>query len=142
MWQRVQTLYLAVATALIAALFFSLKAVVPGADGEYAREFSYTSYVPYFILLVVITLLNILALTTWRFRVFQMRTAILSALITIALQVWLAVDYFTADECIIFRFTAIFPLVAVIFDVLAARNILADEMMVRSASRLRSARKK
>jgi len=142
MWQRVQTLYLAVATALVAAMFFSLKAVIPGSDGEFARELTYVSYVPYLILLVVISLLNLLALTTWRFRIFQMRTAVLSALITLALQVWIAVDYFTADECLVFRFTAVFPIVAVIFDILAAKNILSDEMMVRSASRLRSARKK
>lgn len=142
MWQRVQTLYIAVATALVAAMFFSLKAVIPGPDGEFAREFTYTSYVPYLILLIVISLLNLLALTTWRFRIFQMRTAVLSAIITFALQAWLAVDYFTADECLVFRFTAVFPIIAVIFDLLAAKNILADEMMVRSASRLRSAKKK
>ena len=65
-----------------------------------------------------------------------------TAIITFALQAWLAVDYFTADECLVFRFTAVFPIIAVIFDLLAAKNILADEMMVRSASRLRSAKKK
>ena len=132
MWQRVQTLYLAIATALVAVLFFADK----------AEGVRYTSYLPYLILLIIITALNLLALTTWRIRIFQMRTATLSALITLALQIWLAVDYFTTGSSLVFRVTAVFPLVAVIFDVLAIRGILADELVVRSASRLRSAKKK
>jgi len=132
MWQRVQTLYLAIATALVAVLFFADK----------AEGVRYTAYLPYLILLIIITALNLLALTTWRIRIFQMRTATLSALITLALQIWLAVDYFTTGSSLVFRVTAVFPLVAVIFDVLAIRGILADELVVRSASRLRSAKKK
>lgn len=132
MWQRVQTLYLAIATVLVAVLFFADK----------AEGVRYISYLPYLILLIVITLLNLLALTTWRIRIFQMRTATLAALITLALQVWLAVDYFTADKSLVFHVTAVFPLVAVIFDVLGIRGIMADELVVRSASRLRSAKRK
>ena len=132
MWQRVQTLYLAIATVLIAVLFFADK----------AGEVRYVAYLPYLILLIVSGLLHLLALTTWRIRIFQMRTATLAALITLALQVWIAVDYFTADKSLVFHVTAVFPLVAVIFDVLAIRGIMADELVVRSASRLRSAKKK
>ena len=73
-----QTLYLALATGLIAAMLFSLKAVVPGADGSFIQEIKYTAYVPYLILLIVIVLLDFLALTAFRFRVFQMRTAVLA----------------------------------------------------------------
>lgn len=132
MWQRVQTLYLSISTVLIGLLFFC----------EKAGEYRYTAYIPYLILLIIITILNILALTSWRFRIFQMRTAILSALITLALQAWLAVDYFTADKSLVFHASAVFPIVAVIFDVLAARGIFADELMVRNSDRLRSAKRK
>lgn len=132
MWQRVQTLYLSISTVLIGLLFFC----------EKAGEYRYTAYIPYLILLIIITILNILALTSWRFRIFQMRTAILSALITLALQAWLAVDYFTADKSLVFHASAVFPIVAVIFDVLAARGIFADELMVRNSDRLRAAKRK
>lgn len=132
MWQRVQTLYLFISTVLIAVMFFCDK----------AGEVTYVSYAPYLVLLVIITLLNILALTTWKFRIFQVRTAVLTALITIGLQAWLAVDFIVTGNDPIFHVTAVFPAVAVILDVLAARNIWADELMVRSASRLRSAKKK
>lgn len=141
MWQRIQTLYLALATALIAAMFFTLKAVVPGPDGSFLQEVKYTAYVPYMILLIVIVLLDFLALTTWRFRVFQMRTAVLAAIITLALQAWLAVDYFTADSSLVFRLTAVFPLVAVIFDLLAARGIASDIMVAESVNHLRTRKK-
>ena len=141
MWQRIQTLYLAVATALAVVMLFSLKAVIPGSDGTFVQEFKYTAYLPYCILLIIIALLNFLALTTFRFRVFQMRTAVLAALITIALQVWIAVDYFTADPSIVFRITAVFPLVAVICDLLAARGIASDIMVAESVNHLRTRKK-
>lgn len=132
MWQRVQTLYLALSTALMAALFFCEKA--PG--------IKYINYTPYLILLIVIVLLDLLALTGWKVRIFQFRTAILVSLITIAFQAWLAVDYFASSDTVVFKWTAVFPIVAVIFDILAARNIWADELIVRSASRLRAAKNK
>ena len=126
MWQRVQTLYLMIASALVAALFFSVKAFVFGPDGTHAQEFRYIAYTPYLILLIVVALLQVIALTTFKVRVLQMRTAVLSALILVALQGWLAVDFFTADKSVVFRWTAVFPLVAALLDVWAARAIFRD----------------
>lgn len=141
MWQRIQTLYLLIATALVAALFFSLKAVVPGADGSFLEEYRYTAYLPYLILLVIIVLLDLIALASYKFRVLQMRTAVLAAIITLALQIWLVVDYTATSGSVVFRFTAIFPLVAVILDLLAARGIASDIMVAESVNRLRSRKK-
>ena len=138
MWQRIQTLYLAIATALIVSMFFLPKAIVPGADGTPAEVFRFTAYLPYLILLIVIALLDLLALTTWKHRVFQLRTSVLAALLTLALQIWLVVDYLATSDGMVFRVAAIFPLVAVIFNVMAARRIWADQMLVESFSRLRS----
>ncbi len=107
-----------------------------------AGDISFVSYWPYLVLLVVITLLDILALTTYRFRVFQVRTAVLAALVTLGLQAWLVVDFVLSGNDPLFHVAAIFPLVAVILDVLAARGIWADELMVRSSDRLRSAKRK
>ena len=137
MWQRIQTLYLFLSTALIGVMFFCIKAVDAAAD----VELTFVRYTPYLILMIIISLLNLLALTCYKHRIFQMRTAVLAAIITLAFQAWLAVDYFTADKTLVFRVPAIFPLVCVVLDFLAARSILADEMLVRSASRLRASRK-
>ena len=141
MWQRVQTLYLMIASALVAALFFSVKAFVFGPDGTHAQEFRYIAYTPYLILLIVVALLQVIALTTFKLRVLQMRTAVLSALILVALQGWLAVDFFTADKSVVFRWTAVFPLVAALLDVWAARAIFRDQLLVESLSSLRKRRR-
>ena len=141
MWQRVQTLYLMIASALVVALFFSIKAFVFGPDGTHAQEFRYIAYTPYLILLIVVALLQVIALTTYKVRVLQMRTAVLSALILVALQGWLAVDFFTADKSVVFRWTAVFPLVAALLDVWAARAIFRDQLLVESLSSLRKRRR-
>ena len=132
MWQRVQTLYLAISTSLVGSMFFCDK----------AGEIPYTAYWPYIVLLVIVSILNILALTCWKFRIFQVRTAVLTAILTLALQAWLVVDFVATQNNPIFHITAVFPIVAVIFDVLAARAIWADELLVRSASRLRASKRK
>lgn len=132
MWQRVQTLYLLLATGLVASLFFCTK----------AGDIPYTEYWPYLFLLLITGFLQVMALTTWKHRVFQMRTASLSAIILIALQGWLVYDFISTHNTPVFHVTAVFPIVAAILDFLAARSILADEMLVRSADRLRAAKRK
>ncbi len=131
MWQRVQTLYLFLATALIAALFFCHK----------AGDVFYTDYWPYLVLLLVVAVLNVMALTTYKHRIFQMRTATLSAIILLGLQVWLVVDCIKTHNTPVFSLTAVFPVVAMILNLLAARGILADELLVRNSSRLRAAKR-
>lgn len=141
MWQRLQTLYLCIATGLIVALFFSVKAFTLGPGGIHAVELTYVKYTPYLILLILITILQLLAVFTFNARVFQMRTAVLSAILMIALQAWIGVDYFTADKELIFKFTAVFPIVAAILNFIAARFILRDQLLVESISHLRSRKK-
>ena len=141
MWQRLQTLYLCIATGLIVALFFSVKAFTLGPGGVHSVELTYIKYTPYLILLILITILQLLAVFTFNARVFQMRTAVLSAILMIALQAWIGVDYFSADMELIFRFTAVFPLVAAILNFIAARLILRDQLLVESVSHLRSRKK-
>ena len=123
------------------AMAFSAKAVTVGADASVIERISYCSYFPYIILIVIAALLDLLALTTYKFRVFQMRTAGLSAIITLALQIWLAVDFIATHDVVVFRLTAVFPL-SIILNVLAMRGILADEMLVESAYHLRNSKKR
>ncbi len=141
MWQRLQTLYLCIATGLVVALFFSVKAFTLGPGGVHSVELTYVKYTPYLILLILITILQLLAVFTFNARVFQMRTAVLSAILMTALQVWIGVDYFTADMEWIFKFTAVFPLMAAILNFIAARLILRDQLLVESVSHLRSRKK-
>ena len=70
-----------------------------------------------------------------------MRTAIIAAIMLLGLQIWMAVVYLTGDKTA-FNITAVFPVVAAILDVLAARSIFSDELIVRNSSRLRSSKRK
>ena len=92
-------------------------------------------------LLLVVAVLNVMALTTYKHRIFQMRTATLSAIILLGLQVWLVVDCIKTHNTPVFSLTAVFPIVAMILNLLAARGILADELLVRNSSRLRAAKR-
>ncbi len=141
MWQRQQTLYLAISTILMVVMIFSVKAVVPAADGSWAEAYKYAAYTPYLILLIIISLLDLLALTTFKVRVFQMRTAVLSALITFAFAVWLLVDFIQNHGSMVFRYTAVFPVLSIILNIMAVRGILADQLLVESAYHLRKSRR-
>lgn len=124
MWQRIQTLYLLIASGLLVAMYFQ-------------------SYGTGFIVLFSIALAaQLLAIVALKSRTLQMRLSNLAALLLLGLQIWMAVSYFTADPRPSLSFTAIFPIVAAILDFLAARAILKDELLVRSASRLRSSKRK
>ena len=95
-------------------------------------------YWPYAVLIILTTFLQVMALTTYKHRIFQMRTATLSAIILLGLQVWLVVDYVSNAGSMVFRIAAGFPAVALIFNLMAARRIHADQLLVESFSRLRS----
>ena len=141
MWQRIQTLYLAIAAGLVVALFFCVKSFTLGPGGAHVEELKYTQFFPYLILLIIITILHLIALGSFNVRVLQMRTATLAGILLVALQAWLAFDYFVADDSMVFRWTAILPIIAAILDFMAARAIFRDQLLVESISRLRSRKK-
>ena len=140
MWQRIQTLYFAIIVALLAALALGNVAtiIVPGSEPE---SVAYLAKPSYAVLIIVALLANLISLFSWGHRSLQIRLAALAAVVVAALQIWLTVDYFTMGEQVVFKWTIIFPIVALIFEVLAIRGIYADELLVRSASRLRSAKR-
>lgn len=140
MWQRIQTLYLAIATVLVGSLFFSKVATVVGPEGE-DLAIMYHEKVIYLLFTIMVFAANAIALVSFRARNIQMRLSVISALLLIAFQIWLGVDFLAHRKDLVFSFTAVFPLIAAILDLLAARNIFLDEAMVQAASRLRSSRR-
>ena len=142
MWQRIQTLYLAIAAILTGSLFFSRFATVFG-EGEVSIMFR--EYTPYLLFTIMTFIANVMCIALFKARMIQMRLCIISAIVLVAFQIWIGVDYFFPDEDIkgniVYSFTAVFPVIAAILDVLAARNIFLDEAMVQAASRLRGAKR-
>ena len=141
MWQRIQTLYLAVATALLTSMFFCKFATILGPDGV-EISIKYFEKVPYLVLLAVALAGNVFSLFAFKIRTPQMRVATVAALILLAFQIWIIVDVVRGWNEMVFSVTALFPLVAMVLDILAARNIMLDEAMVQSASRLRASKRR
>ena len=144
MWQRIQTLYLAIATVLIGSLFFSRFATVFG-EGE--GVILYREYTPYLLFTIMTFIAHVMCLALFKARMIQMRLCIISAIVLVAFQIWIGVDYFFPPdvgikERLVYSLTALFPVIEAILDILAARNIFLDEAMVQAASRIRGARRK
>ena len=141
MWQRIQTLYLLISTALVAALCFSTAYSVAGPDGL-ERISWWQLQKPYFgILLGILAFLVVLALVVFRARILQMRLAVLSGIIALGMQAWVAYLYFSFEGPV-FSWTAVFPLVICICNLLAARGCFQDQLVVESAYRVRERRRK
>ena len=141
MWQRIQTLYLAIATALLASMFFCKFATIVGPQGN-DLEIMYWEKIPYVTLLAISTLGNIFSLLAFKIRMPQMRVATGAAILLLAFQCWIVVDLARNWNEMSFSVTALFPLIAAILDIMAARNILLDEAMVQSSARLRASKRK
>ena len=140
MWQRIQTLYLALACGIVAALFFVPLAVAIGTGGA-TENIYFTDNVYFLCLLIAIALANFTALILFKHRGIQIRVAVVACLLLLGFQIWLLAKYFNAPDGVVFKFTAILPLVASALDALAVRRIMADELLVQSYSRLRTNKK-
>jgi hypothetical protein len=149
MWQRIQTLYLAVATILIISMLGSNVGTIIGDEGT--ESVKYYEKMSYLIFLIMTLMANAIALFSFKARMLQMRVAMLSAILLVFFQIWLGIGFARFQLGIgmedtgarmIFSFTAIFPIIAAILDMLAARNIALDEAMVQSAYRLRKAKRR
>ncbi len=140
MWQRIQTLYLLVSAGLAAALCFGSAYKLATPEGLQAVSY-WQLESPYFgILLGIVAFLILLALVVYKSRILQMRLAVLSGIMALGMQLWLAYMYFTMEGPV-FRWTVIFPLLICLSNMLAARGDFQDQLMVESAYRVRERRK-
>ena len=141
MWQRIQTLYLLISTALVASLCLGTACKLAHPDGLVTVSY-WQLRKPYFgILLGILAFLVVLALSVYKSRILQMRLAVLSGIIALGMQAWLGWMYFTFDGPV-FSWTVIFPLLVFICNMLAARGCFQDQLMVESAYRVRERRKR
>lgn len=156
MWQRIQTLYLAIGFALLLSLFFcnfiSYEDLTASGDEitEIMRYRSMRGWL-YPVLMVITVLIQLLTVFLFKSRMVQMWLVIFNALILLGFQTVIIVDVVSFSRAAAgmgisgFRIsyvTSIFPLVVSILDFLASRNIMLDEAMVQSASRIRSSRRR
>ncbi|MDR2359225.1 MAG: DUF4293 domain-containing protein, partial [Prevotellaceae bacterium] len=130
MLQRIQTLYLLFTCGLLASLFFIPMCETPVG----ARDYSDSAGLLILLILSVATSLGTLFL--YRRRTWQIRLCIFNSIVLTGFQGWIACYFFTLEAA--FSISAVFPLAAVLFTVIAARYIARDEAMVRNTGRIRN----
>lgn len=141
MWQRIQTLYLGVATALIFSMFFCIFATIIGPDGT-EITIAYREKLPYLVLMVMMITAHIAAAASFKTFFLQARVSIIAGLLAFGFQIWLGIDMLRNLNDMTFSLTALFPLVAGALDFMAAKRSMVDEMTVAAVKSARKARKR
>jgi hypothetical protein len=155
MIQRIQTVYLLIVAGLFIALMFFPIAVLRSGDQFYSFEVSGLNTImqpselvyPTWSLMAIaaiIILLSFAIIFMYKKRVLQMRMCIFNALLMIGFcalfgfYIWqFGKSSELPDMKLNIRIWASFPIIALILNYLAIRNIGADEALVRSLERLR-----
>ena len=155
MIQRIQTVYLLLVSALFTALLFLPLADISSGAATYKLEVAglQTTTTPVamaystwslFALAALITLLSVIVIFLYKKRIRQLRICIFNTFLIIGFcalvgfYLWQFKNSPDLPNCQVFlRFWAAFPVVSLIFNYLAIRNIGADEAMIRSLERLR-----
>jgi drug/metabolite transporter (DMT)-like permease len=152
MIQRIQTLFLLAAAALLAAMLFLPLAEIRTDAGEL-----YTGLIrglqdqnggllvatwPLFILVLVTAFLLLLNIFLYRRRKLQIRVCVYAIILGFGLvgllyYFWVVIFRQLDVDSYWFRIPVVFPVLAIIFTYLAFRGIRKDEILIRSIDRIR-----
>ena len=141
MWKKIHTIYSIIATLLSASMFFFSFATIIGPEGT-ELKIMYYEKLPYLFMLIMLLAAGVCSIFTYRNGFLQARVCILTALMLIGFQIWLGVDFLRFRTDMVFSISAIFPIVAAILNVLAARGALVEGMTLQTAERVLKSKKK
>jgi hypothetical protein len=154
MIQRIQTIYLIVIAILIGTFYFlpfasfiieqdmslyhlSINGLV--LDAKTAKPLFHT--VPLIIIISIIIITDIITITIYKRRMYQIKLCILNIVLLIGLQglmyYFVTVSKHQLGSQTTYSIIFIFPLISAILSYLAIRRIAKDEALVRSMDRLR-----
>ena len=151
MLQRIQTVYLLIIVALMTAtLFLPLASIQIGnafchfdATGiASAKELIYPTW-GLFALVAVIALIALITIFLFKKRILQIRLCVFNAILMVCFYalwgyyIWNAQKISGESFSFNCKIALTFPVISLILDYLAIRNIGADETLVRSLERLR-----
>ena len=140
MWQRIQTLYLGTATALIISMFFCRFATIPAPNG--AEEIiRYYEKLPFLVLLIMLTSAHIAATASYKAFFLQARVSVIAGLLALGFEGWLLVDFIRFRHDMSFSISTLFPLLAAFLDFVAARASMVDEMTIQTIKTIKANRK-
>jgi len=154
MIQRIQTLYLLIISVLSVVMLFLPLAVFQRGNELFSFDASGLSSMigkpeliypawAMFILVAVIALLALITIFLYRKRMLQIRLCIFNAFLMIgfyclfAFYVHVIKQQIGSEISMSIKFALSFPLINIVLDYLAIRNIGADEALIRSLNRLR-----
>lgn len=147
MIQRIQTVFLIIALALMSMPFFIPFAIVITDEvsftllwNGYLTNNEFQQSLPLAILSVLIPVLIFITIFLYKKRPVQMRLCMFSMLLMIGLTGFVIWHVFSAAPNTgpeSFGFSTVSPLMAAIFTWMAHRKILKDELLVKSLDRLR-----
>lgn len=155
MIQRIQTIYLLVIVALTVAMLFLPLAIMQAGDKFLSFDATGVSTMTaqpeliyptwgLFALTAVISLLALITIFLFKKRMLQIRLCIFNAILMLGFYAMFAFFAWTLkgelggdNVSLSVKIALAFPLVSLIIDYLAIRNIGADEALVRSLDRLR-----
>lgn len=153
MIQRIQTVYLLIIAGLTIAMLFLPLGLLQLGDQFYTYDVTGISTMgaePELIyptwgllaLTAVIALLSLITIFLFKNRILQIRVCVFNGILLLGFYglfvffAWTAKGQFP-DASLTVKFALSFPIVSLILDYLAIRNIGADETLVRSLDRLR-----
>lgn len=150
MLQRIQTVYLLIIVALTIAILFLPLAVLQSGDQLFTFDATGISTMAaqpeliyptwgLFALTIVISLLALLTIFLFKKRILQIRICVFNAILMLGFYGLFAFFYWDLGNLfsLSLKIAFSFPLISLILDYLAIRNIGADEALVRSLDRLR-----
>ena len=141
MWKKIHTIYSIIATLLSASMFFFSFATIIGPEGS-ELKIMYYEKLPYLFMLIMLLAAGVCSIFTYRNGFLQARVCMLTALMLIGFQIWLGVDFLRFRTDMVFSVSAIFPIVAAILNVLAARGALVEGMTLQTAERVLKSKKR
>ncbi|MDH6304466.1 magnesium-transporting ATPase (P-type) [Parabacteroides sp. PF5-5] len=153
MLQRIQTVYLLIITVLTVIMLFMPLAVLQTGEKFYSfdvfgvnlmgteSELVYPTW-GLFVLTALIAVLALLTIFLYKKRMLQIRVCIFNAILMLGFYGFFAYLIFImkqqlGDLSVNVKIALAFPIINLILNYLAIRNIGADEMLVRSLDRLR-----
>jgi len=153
MIQRIQTLFLLIATVLMEMIFFyPLADMLSGESQLYIYGYNglrianeqqelYLKLVPIIVLLSVIVFISFVSIFLYKKRIIQMRINFINIMLMLG---YMGLNYYyinnfskQLEAVVSYKIFAVFPLIAIIFTYLAIRSIGKDEALIRSMDRIR-----
>jgi hypothetical protein len=135
MIQRIQTLYLFIVIVLQSVLLSTGIAKYTDLAGN--ELMSKTMDLSLIAALTSFTaLIPAISMFLYKKRILQMRFNIFNSILLVALQGFI-VYYIVQGKGFIFTVQSIFPVISLILSILAIRNIIKDELLLKSLNRLR-----